>query len=282
MGLFDRVGDLLGGDADPTGDPPGGDADPDAPPRDHRSRQRHGSHWTAVAADREAAIRRLLTRAVEEGDPVEGRPVDGATVTGYRHAEGPLGVLAVTVDGDLRTGYPVGAGAEHDLTVTDCQPWETGVEAWLSGTVGDAETELSLFETNYYVAGPAEPDTVRSVSLAGFPYAVAPAEGETLVQRDDAEFEFSVDTEVAGFTPWAAGAVDDYVVRTVPTAVERFTFAGQAVSRVEAPLARVDGDGLDCVFYLGDHLGPEEAGVDAVPSVGEPFQAAVWLQGRVR
>lgn len=277
MGLFDRLTDLLGGGrTEPLPeDPPGGEQDPAAPPRDHPSKQSHGSHWDTVVAPerREAAIRELATRAVENGEPSEGHAVDGRQVTGYRLADGPLGVLTVTVEGEVVTAYPVGAGSEVAMNVTKRDEWTTGVEAWLTGSAGDAA--LTVFGTNYYAHPGRRFEGGRSASLAGFLYEIGPAGDETVVDADGDEF--AIDPEFAGFTPWEAGAVDDYVLRTVPETVERVSLSGHEVHRIEAPLFREpDGDAVDCVLYAGTHLGD---GYE--PTVGEPFQAPAWLQARV-
>ncbi|PSQ40235.1 hypothetical protein BRD10_02580 [Halobacteriales archaeon SW_12_71_31] len=279
MGLLDWLVDRLRGSrgapaVDPG--PPGGSRDPEDPPRDHPSKQAHGSHWDAVVGDegREAAIRRLAARAVEDGDPVEGVPpsLDGAEVTGHRLAEGPLGVVTVTLDGEVATAYPVGAGVEQAMTVTGRREWTSGLEAWLTGEVGDVA--VTAFGTDYYARPGERFEGGHTVSLAGFLYDLGPAAAATV---DAGGRELAVDDSFAGFTPWEAGAIDDYVVRTTPERVERVGLFDHALYRIEAPLYREPDRGTaDAVFYAGTHLGD-----DYEPTAGEPIRAPAWLQVRV-
>jgi len=278
MGLLEWLVDRLRGSGSGTpgtdGGPPGGSRDPEDPPRDHPSKQAHGSHWDTIVDDdrREAAIERLAVRTVDDGDPATGAPLDGAAVTGYRLAEGPLGVVTVTTDGEVATAYPVGAGAEHSMTVTGRREWASGLEAWLTGEVGNAA--VTAFGANYYAHAGDRFEGVHTVSLAGFLYDVGPATETTV---DAGGEELSIDDSFAGFTPWEAGAIDDYVVRTTPERVERVGLFDHAVRRIEAPLFRDPENGsVDAVFYAGSHVGD-----DYEITTGEPIRAPVWLQARV-
>lgn len=272
MGLFDRVTDLLGGTRD-RGDPPGGSPDPEAAPRDAPAKQTHGSHWDTLVppTDREAAIRDLVTRAVETGEAVAAGRHRGREVVGHRLADGPLGTLTLTLGDEIVTAYPVAAGAERPAAVTDSTEWESGLEAWVECDLGT--TTVSTFATNYYALDGA-PTGAGRVSLSGLLYEFAPAEGGAVAAGD----ESALDPETVGLTSWQAGAVDDYVVRSVPSAVERVSLLGHEAYRIEAPLRRdPDGEPVHCVFYAGTHLGG-----DRDPAVGEPFEGAAWLQGRYR
>jgi len=179
--------------------------------------------------------------------------------------------VTVTLGNQVATAYPVGAGAEHPVTVTDRREWESGLEAWLVGEVGDAA--VTAFGTNYYAHAGDRFEGDRTAAIAGFLYDLGPATAATV---DAGGEQFEVDDAFAGFTPWEAGAVDDYVLRTTPERVQRVSLVDHGVHRIEAPLFRdPDGGTVDAVFYAGTHLGD---GYE--PAVGEPLQAPVWLQAR--
>lgn len=280
MGLFDRIRALLdGGDSGErtaekrgAGTPPGGEGGP--PTRSDPSGpavQSHGSHWDTLVPDagREAAIQELTMETVSEGEIIEGEPLDGATVTGHRLQDGPLGTLAVSIDQQIATSYPIGTGVDHTVETTARNEWETGIEAWLGGNLDEAA--ITTFASNYFQHPGEHFGGECRVSLAMLMYDFGEAEYETVVDEDGEELDVS---NFAGFRPWERGAVDDYVVRTTVDAVETVSHGGFEAYRIEAPLFRTpDGRNVDAAFYVGTHLVD-----DYEPREGDDVEGAGWMQ----
>lgn len=284
MSLLDSIARLLGGSgADGTRDeepgstrgevsePTRGEGLPWVADRDLQS---HGSHWDALVPPdgREAAVRDLLAETVSEGTVIAGTDRRGTEVTGYRHRDGPLGTLAVTLDGRVATAYPVGEGVANDLHVDRLQDWESGVEAWLGGSLGEAA--LALFPTNYF-ARPREAlggDCTATIALLA--YDLRRADRETVVDDDGRERDVSGTVE---FGPSTGGAPDDFVIRTTASSVEPVSHAGFDAYRIRAPLVRrEDGPDAEVDVYVAAHNVAGE-----VPSPGDDVAGAAWMQARV-
>lgn len=262
MDLPGPLRSLFGEDADDGGDPVrlgAFDATPTAG-------QTHRSHWEAVVPEerREATVHDLSRAAVDEGAVVEAPPLEEAPVRGFVLGDGPLHTLAVTVDGEVRTAYPLLQGVTHPFAATDLDPWDTGVDAWLSGHLDDAA--VTAFAADYFAdPGGYDPD---GVALSALFYALDPV-GEAAVAIEGPEF--------AGIRPWERGAPDDYVVQTVVDDVTRVEHRGLSGYRVSAPLfGDPDGRGVTAAFYLGEHL------VADPPEPGDAVEGPAWLQVRRR
>lgn len=276
MGLLDALRGLVGGRSGPAGGGSGGDGPP-ADPTDPRL-QSHGTHWEVLLPDEgdgdwAEALQDLVMETAEAGTVVEGADRGDREVRGYRYRDGPLGTVAVTLDGAVATAYPVGEGVEHDVAVTRRVEWESGVEAWVGGDLGPAAVDF--FATNYFERPAATFEGDRAVSLALLAYGLGPADGETVVGPDGEELSLS---RMAGFTPTSWGAVDDVSLRTAVTAVERVHHAGVDAYRLTAPLFRTaDEEDVPVAVYVADHA----LEGDYAPSEGDDVAGVGWLQGRV-
>jgi len=227
--------------------------------------QTHRSHWAAVVPEerREGVVHDLSRAAVEEGAVVEAPPRREAPVRGFVLGDGPLHTLAVTVDGEVTTAYPLLEGVDHPFEPSEMTAWDSGVEAWVSGHLDDAA--VTAFAADHF-ADPAgyAPD---GVALSALFYALDPV-GEAAVATERAEF--------AGIRPWERGAPDDYVVQTVVEAVTPVEHRGLSGYRVSAPLfGDPDGRGVTAAFYLGEHVADP-------PEPGDAVEGPAWLQVRRR
>jgi hypothetical protein len=262
-----RTADETGGNGDE-----GGDGPPPGFERTGPELQVHGSHWDTVLPEehRSFGSKHLTMEAVSEGDVLEGEPVDGASVTGHRYLDGPLGTMAVSVGGEIATTYPIAVGIEHDVDTTGLKQWENGLEAWVRCTLGDAA--VTALVTSFF-EHPAEfcGGECRA-SLAVCMYDFGIAETDTVVDADGAARDGS---DFVGFRPYEHGASDDYVVRTVVDDVEPVSHDGYDAYRIDAPLyRRSNGRTVDAAFYVGPHL------LDREPQVSESVEGAGWLQAR--
>lgn len=285
MGLFDRVRGLFGGD-DGEPRPATGHDDAEAVPEptsDPEGRGRggvneaaageksgsHGAHWDTVTTGQQAVVA-TVRGAVESGMPTEWTADGGEPVVGYRAGAGPVSTLVVAGEsGDLWTAYPVAEGVAHELAVEAVVPWANGVEAQVSGTLGDAT--VSLFLTNY-VTLDEEPTGHRQVELAALAYDLGPAEASTLTAEDGHEFSTA---GMASFVPFDGGDVDDYVFQTRVESVRECEFGDATLYRLRVPLFRdPDGTAYEVSLYAAEHV------CDGyVPEAGDDVEGVFWLQG---
>lgn len=272
MGLFDRLRSAVGGSDESAAD--GADDDDEAwvpTGRTERPSGDHGSHWGALTDDDEA-IRGHVIECIEEGDPIEGRPIEDADeVVGYRRAPGAVGTTVVTTDGNVRTAYPTLEGVTQPLRLDEVRAWRNGVEAQLRGELGDAE--LGLFDVDYFAREPYEPGEAYDVSLAALAYGLNPAEDEVLTDESGERFSTA---GVAAYVPMEDGDVDDYLFQTTVTDVVTLPFGDVTVARMRVPLFRVDGVDVDVALYAA-----ERATDGWVPEVGDDVEGVCWLQGTV-
>lgn len=208
--------------------------------------------------------------AVSEGDVVDAPPVDGVEVTGYRHSDGPVGTVAVTLDSEIATSYPVVDGVTQEVAVDTLNEWETGIEAWLGGSLRDAG--VTAFAADYFEHESAFFGGDCTASLSLLAYDLGVPDYDTVVDEDGEELDVS---DFVGFRPWERGAPDDHVVRTQVKAVDRVAHAGHGGYRLRVPLFR-DGDSdVDAALFVADHV----AG-DYEPEVGDTVEGACWLQAQ--
>jgi hypothetical protein len=276
MGIFDRIRRAVGGgsgDAELESVDRGADADragTDA--GDDRKTGSHGSHWDAVTASR-SEVEDAIGGAVREGERVEGRPLDGATVLGHDHPAGmSVRTRGVSVDGTLVTAFPVGDGATNEATVEGVHEWANGVEAQLE--LGVAGERIGAFDAGYfgrdreYGAG----DDVE-VSLSAFAYDLDRAESETVTTEGGEQ----VSTEgMAGAAPVEGGDLDEFVFQSTPERVVETTFLGRTVYRIRLPLVRTDGGAdLSVDLYASHHV------TGFRPQEGRDVEGVVWVQTAV-
>lgn len=233
--------------------------------------QSHANHWGALVPPEEGgdAVEELIETAAAEGDQLEGEELDGSTVVGHLDQDGPLGTMAVSVDNEVVTGYPIAEGVDQQIDVEQVGEWDTGVEGWLLGECGPAT--LSPFATNYFELDRDEIGGDHTASLAMVVYRVEEAESDTIETEDGEEVDVS---DFAGIRPWNEGGPDEYVLRTTVEDVEEITLGEYDGYRVEAPLLRPeDGETIDAAFYVGEHV----AG-DYEPEAGDVIEGVGWLQ----
>jgi hypothetical protein len=313
MGLFEGLRSMLGrraggetDDESTSGSASGSERRADtereaAPPGFERSgpvRQTHGTHWATVVPQvtREATVDALTSETVDDGEVVVGESVDGGGVRGYRYRPGALGAMAVTVDGELATAYPIGDGVAHDVDTTGRKQWQSDVEAWVRARVGDVG--VTTFASNYFEHPAAfyAGECVAELSVFMYEFdrvaaarddepGVAVGDGGVRSTREDGANSSSEGSDRVSSTtgavgrvrPWEEGACDDYVVRTRVDAVERVSLGDCEAYRIEAPLHRGARSGrVDVAVFVGTHV----AG-DVVPRVGDVVEGPGWLQARI-
>lgn len=285
MGVFDRIRTLFGGGdggdartgSGRMGDDQVGDGrvgvdrgagtrrvgvDPD----DDRKTGAHGAHWDPLLPTEE--LREATVEAVEGGDPVAGRPLDGHEVQGYRHpADGPVRTCTVAVDGTVATAYPTAEGMVHDATVTEVVDWANDVEAQLAVEV--AGRRAGLFDAAYFARDRdyAPGDDVR-LELAAFAYELEHTGGDGDVDPDAGPAEGP-----GVFVGFGGGDVDDYLFMGRVEAASRHRYRGRTVRRFRVPFV---GDDVEIPVYAAERVIDGE-----VPQPGEEVEGVVWLQGRI-
>jgi len=283
MGIFDRLRDAVGGDADPgrgsSGDLAGrgdGSADPGvdrgsgsgrAGTDDDRKTGSHGSHWDTLIRDN-ATVRESILATVEDGETREGIPVGGDRVTAHVHPTGgPIRTVAISVGGEVVTAYPVGDGSRREVTLDRVIPWANDVEAQLSFDCRGSR--LAAFDTGYFFRGADSYDVGASyrTDLAAFVYDLEGVDDPDRGTRPD---------DFAEFLRFDGGDVDDYVFRTRLEGGTETTFAGNTVYRLQAPFFVADGETVTVTFYVADH-----ATGGYRPTAGDDVEGVCWLQGRV-
>lgn len=259
------------GDAPDAAADGGADESPD--PADDA--QSHANHWSALVPpdDREEEVPELIETTVDEGEAVEGEPVEDGDVLAHRRQDGALGTITVAVDQEVITAYPVADGVEQTIDVEQVGGWASGVEAWIVGESGPAS--LTSFATNFFELDREALDREFDAEVAVFMYNVGEAEADS-IEVDGEEVDVS---SFAGFRPWDAGAPDDAVVRTTVEEVERVSLDDWGAYRIEAPLFRQEDEEtgeeerVDAAFYVADHV----AG-DYEPEPGDAIEGAAWIQ----
>lgn len=274
MGIFDRIRDVVGGDDRPRPDSDDVGVDRGAGSGriggDDRKTGSHGSHWDTVLPDN-AAVRDAIVAAVEVGESRDGAPVNGNPVTAHVHpVDGPIRTVALSVDGQVVTAFPVGDGVVRECAFVEAVEWANGVEAQLS--LDCRGSRLAVFDTGYFFREPDwyEPGTTYRTDLAAFAYDLGPAAEADHDGIEDPE------ADVAAYLRFDGGDVDDYVFRTRIGAVEDHAFRGRTVYRIRAPLFRDDGEDVEIAFYAAEGM------IDGYrPEPGDDVEGVCWLQGRV-
>lgn len=279
MGIFDRIRDAVGGEAEeerPTEPPdPGVDrgvgsgrvgAD------DDRKTGSHGSHWDAVTANN-AEVRDAVVAAVQEGETREGVAVNDRAVTAHVHpTTGPIRTVALSVDDEIVTAFPVADGVTHEVLLERVTEWANDVEAQVEFALED--NRMAAFDTGFFYRGWDwyDLDERIEMDLAALAYDLGPVEDEAITDEDGNEFDPS---GVAAFMQFDGGDVDDYVFQTTVSGVERHEYLGRTVHRIRAPLFREDGRDVEVAIYAAEHM---TGGY--VPETGDDVEGVIWLQGR--
>lgn len=270
---------------------------------------RHGNHWETLC-DAEAYVRERLTRDVREARLVcraDCVDVEGGTDRteqvrclrwgGDRLAHQILVVSNSALGRDtLFSGYPVVLdGAEFDVTVSDVEPWEYGIEGWVQGQVTPAAASVTFFDSMYFI-GTAElrpGDRVR-YRLAGLAYSLGPlkrpsfqvATGPLWADERQRRLDEGASPEQASrpvevvmagaaiFVPGQGDARDDAWFQGQIDALERFDHDGQAIYRLEMVLMRPGDEEFRLPVYASEYVLN-----GYVPRLGEDVEGELWVSG---
>lgn len=280
--MFDQIRSALGTTGDersgtPDGEPAAWEGQPGidrgagtdrvgVAPDDDRKTGAHGAHWEALVPAEE--LRAATVDAVEEGDTLRGRPVDGREVEGYYHpARGPVGTCAVALDGTLATAYPLAEGIVHPATVTEVVEWANGIEAQVAVEVGGRRA--GLFDAGYFARDREyAPGDEVDLELAAVAYELGTVEGEADVDPDAGPADGP-----GVFVGFDGGDLDDYLFTARVVDASRHRYRGRTVRRVRVPFV---GDEVEIPVYAGEGAVEGEA-----PGPGEDAEGVIWLQGRI-
>jgi hypothetical protein len=270
----------------------------------------HGNHWEALydldylvdtVLPRDINVARELAR-VPCRDVVNG--TDRAeSVKCLRHGGAELVNQILFVSDTparlwkLFSGYPVSlAGIRYPATLVSAQPWEYGLEGWVTVDVGPEALGVTYFDTLFFLGRtPRQTGARFDVSLSALAYSLEPIttrsfeitegvmweiERKRLLEEGESEAEASKPvvldmTQAAIYLPRSSKeAPDEAQIQGVVEALTVFEHDGQRVYRVEMVVARPG----DFDFRL-PVFASERVLKGRVPAVGDSLQGVVWLQG---
>ncbi len=274
-----------------------------------------GSHWDAFDEQGSDAMLRELPRYLQEAQlpnapPLPSRPLHALPATWAKgvHLFWPDDTrgLAITVLQDdaakrlvMVSIYPhCGAASEFELEIDRVHVWESGVEAQIEASLGEAT--LCFFDTHFLLARSEYKHGRRlRFSLAGLAYRVAPCTVFELpfspnpeqiawqAQRAEAQGDtYEVPTVIhlegmAMLIPVPEWDRDDYSFRGPVKSVEPFIgFLGQAGWKVSVTVLRglgSEADDIDLDIFI-TRLAWQG---DAPPQPGQDIEGTLWLQGRL-
>lgn len=239
------------------------------------SMQSHGSHWDTVLQDDGSGmgIQEIVMQTVREGEPTTGVTHDGLNVVGYVVGDSPVETMAVTLDGAIATAYPHVEGVTHTISAEVLSEWESGIEAWVGGTLGPAS--VTTFATNYFEQPAEYFGGDCSVALSLLAYDFGQADYDTVVDENGDEMDVS---NFVGFRPLEQAAPDDYVVRTKVKVVSRVEHGNISGYLLRVPLFRPEeGTDFDVNWFVSDHVTGTY-----VPEIGDSVEGACWLQAEFK
>lgn len=269
----------------------------------------HGNHWERILGD-VAQIRRWLPVMVERGRLIGPPPQGGALPDGATFAIGwpdtPLcGLALISAVQEtaqprfvLVSGYPLAAkGIRRRLLVERINPWQNGIEAWITTRLPSGDgPDLTFFDTHFY----ANRHRLRvgleaEFILAGLAYTAEVAHPKPVVitkpetiramrqgtERPDdlSPIEFHLEGAAMLF-PHDKYAPDEYQFQSPVKAVETFDAFDTRITRLTVTVARPmesESDEIDIDLYVSDLMWR----TSERPRPGADVGGILWLQGRL-
>lgn len=273
----------------------------------------HGSHWEAIAGSTETAIKEWIPTIVQNGsivgdsiflfDDGENPPRDEKCI-GIVYPEGPMRFMAlISTDSlsDPKSNFLFSAfpfpheGCLNPIEIDSIEDWCNPVEGIIEGsTKGGAS--VSFFDPLYFLNKSRYRSGVSAdFIITALAYRLKPCEQQdiqidggpllemerkrVLEENPEADIDqiktVSVSLEHACWI-MPTDVKDDFEFRGIPESVEKFEVGGQVFYKVTMVLTRPDDIDFRVPVYAS------EAILDGfVPSVGQPVEGFLWLQGRL-
>lgn len=273
----------------------------------------HGNHWEAVVGASDDAIMQWIPTIVAKGtivgdstflfDDGENPPREEKCF-GILYPEGPMCFLALISTDSLKepktnflfTAFPFPyEGCVNSIEIDAAQDWCNPIEGIIEGaTKGGAS--VGFFDPLYFL----NKSSYRSGVSANFiitalAYQLRPCEQQEIQIKEGPLLEMEREraleenpeadvSEIKTVTVSLEGACwliptdvkDDFEFRGIPEAVERIEVGEQGFYKVTMVLTRPDDTDFRVPVYVS------EAILNGfVPSVGQPVEGFLWLQGRL-
>ncbi|MBR3663579.1 MAG: hypothetical protein IKN64_02875 [Desulfovibrio sp.] len=236
-----------------------------------------GNYWQAIFGS-DNGVLSFLPQAIDGGEElpeVATRLEDRTEVRAVLHKRAC--VLLARPQGEegyeVATCYPIfGGGIPRRVRIEGIHPWASGVEATIEATLPDCDgLSLSFYAPDWFCNSPAyavgkEVDVYFS-ALALSAEAVEPEKTETI-----RGYTLSMaGSRILLPTNWAS----EFTYLCPIETVEAADIAGQAMHKLEVPLAGFDADAFKAALYLPAKM------TEKAPQIGEALTGRLWMQGAV-